>query len=137
MNDEFKLKKIAVVGVSQDASKYGYKIFKDLVEFGCNVQAVGVRGGEVLGRKIYKSIKELEAVPEQIITVVPPAGTEQIVEQSKELGVKEIWMQPGSESETAIKNAKSYGMHVTYNACFMVANGLWKKKNIGLHEHIK
>lgn len=128
MPDEMKEKSIAVVGVSQDTGKYGYKIFKSLLENSVNVFAVGVRGGEVLGKTVYKSIKDLPIVPELVITVVPPVGTELVVEQAKEIGVKEIWMQPGSDSETAVKKAESYGINVTHRACYMRKNGFWTDK---------
>jgi hypothetical protein len=118
-------KEIAVVGVSENVEKYGFKIFKDLLENGYKVKGVNPKDGEILVRKIYKNLKELGTVPDLVITVVPPEITEQIVDECKEIGVKEIWMQPGSESENAVKKAKEYGISVIYNACFMVQHGLW------------
>ena len=64
-------------------------------------------------------------MPDLVITVVPAQVTERIVQECKEMGVREIWMQPGSESETAVKKAKEYGIEVTYNACFMVKHNIW------------
>jgi predicted CoA-binding protein len=122
---ELKEKTIAVIGVSDNEEKFGYKIFRDLLNNGFKVFGVNIRGGEVLGNKIYKNLKEIGAVPDLVITVVPPAVTERIVEESNELGVREIWMQPGSESEIAVQKARHYKMSVTFNACFMVQHGIW------------
>jgi predicted CoA-binding protein len=118
-------KKIAIVGVSEDVNKYGHKIFKDMLKEGLAVVGVNPKDGEILGRKIYKSIKDLPECPDIVVTAVPPAVTETIVDECHDAGINEIWMQPGSESEQAVRTAKKYGMQVTYNACIMVQNGIW------------
>jgi len=118
-------KEIAVVGVSEREEKFGFRIFRDLIKSGYNVQGINPRNGQVLGKKIYKSLKELEKIPDLVITVVPSQVTERIVEECYELGIKEIWMQPGSESKNAIEKARAYGIIVTSNACFMVHSGIW------------
>jgi uncharacterized protein len=120
-------KEIAIVGVSSRPEKFGYKLFKDLLEQGYKVKGINVRGGIVLGHKIYRSLDELENPPDLVITVVPSQVTEKIVEDAKKIGIKEIWMQPGSESENAINKAKGYGMKVTYNACIMLKHNLWEE----------
>jgi len=122
---ELKGKKIVVVGVSDGEEKFGFKIFRDLLQAGFDVEGVNPRDGMVLGRKIHTSLKELNCVPDLVITVVPSQVTERIVGECKELGIKEIWMQPGSDSEAAVKMAREYGISVTHSACFMVEHGIW------------
>ncbi len=115
---------IAVVGVSDDASKYGHKIFRDLLKAGYPVKGVNQKGGFVLGQQLYKSLSEIEKRPELVITVVPPQVTEKVVEECNRLGVKHIWMQPGSDSPEAADKAAGYGIEAT-QACFMVQKGVW------------
>lgn len=115
---------IAVIGVSDDASKYGHKIFRDLLNAGFPVKGVNPKGGFVLGNNIYKSLSEMEKRPDLVITVVHPQVTEKVVEECNALGVKHIWMQPGSDSDEAVKKAAEYGIKVT-QACFMVNKGVW------------
>ncbi len=124
--DNFKNKYIAVVGVSAEPEKYGHKIFRDLLDSGYNVVGINLKGGEILGQKIYPQLKDLPIVSDLVIIVVPPAATAKIVDECHELGVKNIWMQPGTESDEVINKAKSYGMNVTARACFMKRNGIWK-----------
>ncbi|OGR79709.1 MAG: hypothetical protein A2X32_13595 [Elusimicrobia bacterium GWC2_64_44] len=119
---EYKL--VAVVGVSDDASKYGHKIFRDLLKAGYPVKGVNPKGGFVLGQNIYKSVSDLEQRPDLVITVVPPSATEGVVEECNKLGVKHIWMQPGSDSDKAVQKAGEYGIKIT-QACFMVIKGVW------------
>ena len=122
---DIKKKIIAVVGVSHNENRFGFKIFRDLVKNGFSVLGINPTDGEIAGRKIYRSLKEINTKIDLVITVVPARVTERIVDECKELGIKEIWMQPGSESNTAIEKAKNYGIEVTSNACFMVEKGIW------------
>lgn len=122
---DIHLKRIAIIGVSDNPEKFGFKIFRNLIKSGFNVYGINPKDGEVFGRKIYRNLKELPETPNLVITVVPSSVTEKIVDDCRELGIKEIWMQPGSESENAIKKAKSYEINTTHKACFMVEQGIW------------
>lgn len=121
---DFKNKKIAVAGVSEDSRKYGYKIFKDLVDKGYFAWPLNPRGGIILGKTVYKKLSELPEKPDLLITVVPPEVTEKLVDECNELGIKHIWMQPGSESAKAVSKAKDYNIEIT-TACFMVNQRIW------------
>jgi predicted CoA-binding protein len=121
----YKNMNITVIGVSDRPEKFGYRIFTDLLAAGYKVTGVNPRGIEVNGQKTFKTLKEVLPRPELVITVVPSAVTERVVDDCRDLGIKEIWMQPGSESESAIKKAKEYDIKVTANACFMVEVGEW------------
>ncbi|MCC6711418.1 MAG: CoA-binding protein [Candidatus Pacebacteria bacterium] len=116
---------IAVVGVSHDPEKYGAKIFRDLVKAGYQVVGVNPKGGQVAGQELFVNLSAIQPKPELVITVVPPVVTEQVVAECLELGIRQIWMQPGSESPTAIKLAKENKLEVISQACFMVQQQLW------------
>lgn len=118
--DELRKKVIAVIGVSKNENKYGFKVFRDLINKNFKVYGVNPNADFVLNRKIYKKISEIPEKVDMVITVVPPKVTEKIVDECKSLSIKEIWMQPGSESEEAVKKAMDYGMNVTYNTCIML-----------------
>lgn len=120
----YQHKIIAVFGVSQDPSKYGYKIFTTLVEHGLAVYGINPKGGEVAGQTLYPSLDKLPRQPEVAIMVVPPAVLEQAVAQCAGANVREIWFQPGARSDAAFKQAEQAGMHAL-NGCFMAENGFW------------
>ncbi len=111
---------IAVVGVSRDEEKFGFKVFNDLLRKGQNVYGVNPNTKVVLGQKIYSDLRNLPKIPNLVITVVSPKVTEKIVDECISLGIKEIWMQPGSESEKAIEKAESNGISVIHDACIMI-----------------
>lgn len=113
-------KTIAVVGVSKDEKKFGFKVFKDMIKKDQKVYGINPKADVILGRKIYSKIQDIPEKPDLVITVVPPEVTEKIVDDCISIGIKEIWMQPGSESEKAIKKAQDNRISVIYNACIML-----------------
>lgn len=115
-----KVKTIAVVGASRDKEKWGYKVFKTLLEYSdVNIYPVNPKADTINGFKVYPSIKKLPEVPDLVVTVVPPEITQEIVEQAKDLDIERIWFQPGSESDKAIEMAEDADMKVYSNFCMV------------------
>jgi predicted CoA-binding protein len=110
----------AVVGVSRNPAKYGHQVYKDLKEAGYVVYPVNPSIDEVLGDRCYHSLSELPEKPDVVDTVVPPTVTEKIVKECKELGIERVWMQPGSESEHAIRFCEENNIKVVHDVCVMV-----------------
>lgn len=110
----------AVVGTSRNPDKYGHQVYKDLRDSGYKVYPVNPNANEVLGDKCYPSLEALPVKPDIADLVVPPKVTEQVVKTCKKLGIKKVWMQPGSESETAINFCRENGMDVIHGVCVMV-----------------
>jgi len=126
--EEFFTKKnvVAMVGVSTDHNKWGWKVYHTLKHLGYEVYPVNPKHKEIDGERCYPNIGSLPKKPDLVITVVPPQITEKVVEECKALGVKKVWMQPGSESEKAIEFCKKNEIKLVYNACF-VMDGLGEK----------
>lgn len=117
----------AVVGVSQDTTKFGYRVFQSLSQAGYQVYPVNPKGGEVEGKLLYRSLADLPQLPEVVDLVVPPSITEQVVRQAAQLGLTRIWMQPGAESEAAIEYCREHGLQVVHDACAMVHKRQWRE----------
>jgi len=111
---------IAVVGASRNPEKYGHQVYKDLKTAGYRVYPVNPDAKEILGDKVYPDLKSLSAKPDVVNIVVPPKVTEEIVKTCKELGITTVWMQPGSESEEAIKFCEANGIDFIHGVCIMV-----------------
>ncbi|MCD6254655.1 MAG: CoA-binding protein [Deltaproteobacteria bacterium] len=110
----------AVIGVSRDPEKYGYKVYKDLKKAGYTVYPINPKTESIDGDKCYNSLRELPERPDVVDIVVPPKITERIIKECKELGIKRVWMQPGSESEEAISFCKENDIEVVHSVCVMV-----------------
>jgi len=111
---------IAVVGVSDSPSKYGNRVFFDLLGAGYKTYAVHPDGGTIGGERRYPDLRSLPERPDVVDIVVPPAVTELIVKECKQLGIDKVWMQPGSESQTAIEYCEQNGINVLHDVCIMV-----------------
>lgn len=111
---------IAVVGASREPEKYGHLVYKDLKLGGYRVYPVNPNATEILGDKCYPSLEVLPVKPDVVDTVVPLKVTEEIVKTCKTLGINKVWMQPGSESEAAIRFCRDNGISVIYDLCIMV-----------------
>lgn len=119
--NEFKEKKTwAVVGSVHDKEKFAYKIFKDLKSKGYEVYPVDLSGKEVDGEITYKSLMDIPVKVEAVDMVINPVKGLQFVDETKKLGIKYIWFQPGAESNEIVKKAEDYGLNVIHNKCVMV-----------------
>jgi uncharacterized protein len=114
----------AIVGASQDRNKYGNRVFRSLRHAGYKVYPVNPHLEEVEGVVAYATLSDLPQPPDVVNFVVPPAVTEQVVREAHDLGLMRIWMQPGAESDEAIKFCEAHGMQLVYDECAMV----WKRK---------
>jgi len=110
----------AVVGASRESEKYGYQVYKDLKEAGYKVYPINPNTDKILGDKCYSNLGDLPTKPDVVDVVVPPKITEEIVKTCKRLGITKVWMQPGSESETAIKFCHENRIEVVYGVCVMI-----------------
>lgn len=107
-------KRFAVVGATDNHDKYGYQIFENLRRRGYEVFPVNPRLNELEGNKCYPSIGDIPVKVDVVDFVVPPKVTEEILKECKNLGLNRIWLQPGSESETAIEYCHDNDMKVAH-----------------------
>lgn len=114
-----ELKTWAVVGATDNQNKFGYKIFKMMLESGYEVYPVNPGIQEVLGKKCYSSLSELPIVPQAVDMVVSPKIGERIVRECGELGIQNIWFQPGASSQDLLNLCEHLNLNVV-NACIMV-----------------
>ena len=118
----YRLKNIAVVGMSKSEEKAGHFVPKYLIEHGYNIIPVNPTITEVLGRKSYPTIAD---IPEKIDIVDifrrsedVPAVIDDAINKKDEIRV--IWMQSGIYNKEAEMKAKENGIDVVYNRCMKV-----------------
>ena len=118
--DFLSCKNLAVVGVSRKSSKFGNSIYKELKKKGMNVYGVNPNMDEIQGDKCFKNLKELVGKIDAVINIVSPSQTKDVVVEANEIGVKNIWMQQGSESEEAIKYCNENGINEIHKECILM-----------------
>eukprot|EP00727_Mastigamoeba_balamuthi_P007549 m51a1_g3414 hypothetical protein (133) ;mRNA; f:575994-576392 len=116
------VKNWVVVGASEDPSKFGNRILRELQAHRYNVRGVNPKGGSVDGTPFLRSLAE---VPESeraqcvVDVVVPPRVAEGVVREAKSLGFRAAWLQPGSESDAAVEWAEHNSIDVVHHDCIM------------------
>ncbi|HDD46347.1 MAG TPA: CoA-binding protein [Candidatus Aenigmarchaeota archaeon] len=110
----------AVVGVSRDREKYGYKVFMDLRNAGYKVYPINPNAESINGIKCYKNLSSLPEKPEVVEFVVPPNVTLEVLKECKRLGIRNVWFQPGSESKDVLDFCKRNGMNAVHGVCIII-----------------
>ena len=114
----------AVVGASTDREKYGNKVLRVYQQNNRPVFPINPKADEVEGLSAYPNLKSLPESVHGVSVITPGVVTEAVVEEAIELGIQHIWMQPGAETETAIKRARESGMNVIAGGpCLLVVLG--------------
>lgn len=114
---------IAILGASSDRNKFGNKAVRVFQAKGFAVYPVNPKEDKIEGLKAYKSISD---IPESDFDMVsfylpPPVGLKVIADVAKK-GAKEVWLNPGAESDELVAKAESLGLQVI-QACSIVAFG--------------
>ena len=114
----------AVVGASNNRSKYGNKVLRAYLQNGREVYPVHPTEASIEGVKAYPDLASLPRPVHGVSIVTPPAVTERVVEEACKLGIRHLWMQPGAESEAAVERARACGAEVIAGGpCVLVALG--------------
>jgi acyl-CoA synthetase (NDP forming) len=88
----FDPRTVAVVGASADPGKWGHLLARGALagEHRRTVYLVNRRGGEILGRRVFATLRELPTQPELVVVSVPPAQYEDVVDAALEVGARAI-----------------------------------------------
>lgn len=116
----YKLKNIAVVGVSKNETKPSHFVPKYLIEHGYNIVPINPTISEAFGKKAFPNFSSIEG-PIDILNIF--RKSEDVFEIIKDLqnqkGLKLIWMQVGIYNKDAERWAKENDIEVVYNRCMM------------------
>ena len=113
-----------VVGASPRRHKYGNKVLRCYQQNGRRAIPVNPNESEVEGSACVASVLDLAEEVRSISVITPPAVTERVVEEAIRKGIRNVWMQPGAESERAVAACKAAGINVIADgSCVLVVLG--------------
>lgn len=111
-------KTIAVIGCSPNEEKASNKVAKYLLNEGFKVIPVYPREDEILGQKVYRSLKEIPFKVDMVDIFRKPDVISQVVDAAIQRGdVDTVWTQLGLVNNEAASKAKESGMKVVQNKC--------------------
>ncbi|CAM9752603.1 unnamed protein product [Ectocarpus sp. 12 AP-2014] len=125
--------RFAVVGASTNRSKFGNKVLRCYLWREKAVVPVNPREEEIEGKKCVKSLSDLPDPQDVSVSVVtPPAVTLGVVEEAGRLGVKKLWLQPGSENDEILSKAEELGLQIIHGEpCVLVELGYYAPGGLG------
>jgi len=126
-----KQKTVAIIGASSNHKKYGYKAMKAYSIIGYKIYPINPNEDEIDGVKVYKSILDVPDEIDRATMYVPPKAGLKIIEDIAKKGVKELYFNPGSESDELIEKAKELGLNPIL-ACSILAVGVDPKTDLRL-----
>ncbi|MFL5237008.1 MAG: CoA-binding protein [Rhizomicrobium sp.] len=120
---------IAMVGASGNEMRPSYFAMMYLLAKGYVIHPInpGLAGKEILGQRVYASLKKVPAPVDMIDIFRAPEAAPGIVKEALEekdrLGIKTIWMQLGVINEEAAQMARAARLAVIMDRCPKIEYG--------------
>jgi uncharacterized protein len=114
---------VAVIGASHDRRKYGNKAVRAYVENDYKVFPVNPNEATIEGLKAYPNLDAISEPIDFVSLYVPPAIGLKLLPAIAAKKPKELWLNPGSESEELIEAAADLRLRAIVS-CSIVALGL-------------
>lgn len=119
LKDEmFKKEVWVVIGITDKTERFGYKIPKLLEEKNYKVYGVNPKLDELEGTKVYKNLSQVPEKIDVINMIVNPKFAKTYLEEAKELGIKNVFFQPGSYQEETIEYARELGFNIVTDCVY-------------------
>jgi len=112
----------AVIGANNDQDKFGNIIYNRLKSEGYRVYPVNPMYDEVEGDKCYPDLSSLPEKPEVLDMVVSPKRGKTFIEEAARLGIKNIWLQPGTYDQELLALIEEKQL-IGLQSCVLVALG--------------
>ena len=115
---------VAVLGASRDRGKYGNKSVRAHARAGWQVFPINPLAEEIEGFQAYRSLRDLPVCPiDRVSVYVPPEIGLTLLDDIAACQPREVWLNPGSESDELIATAERLGLPVIC-ACSIVDVGM-------------
>ena len=116
----FAAKNIAVVGLSPDESKPSNEVAKFLIERGFNVFPIYPKFDEILGRKVYRNLTQIDEDIDIAVMFRKGEFASELVKDAVEKGVKTLWLQLGITNDAAGAIARENGINFVQDKCIKI-----------------
>ena len=113
---------VAVIGASHDRRKYGNKAVRAYLDSGYTVFPVNPKEATIEGLRAYPNMEAIDQPVDYVSLYVPPAVGLKLLPAIAAKHPRELWLNPGSESEDLIDAAADLHLRSVV-ACSIVALG--------------
>ncbi|WP_314040386.1 CoA-binding protein [Campylobacter showae] len=113
-------KNIAVVGLSPDESKPSNEVAKFLIERGFNVFPIYPKFDEILGRKVYRNLTQIDENIDIAVMFRKGEFASELVKDAVKKGVKTLWLQLGITNDEAGAIVRENGLNFVQDRCIKI-----------------
>jgi predicted CoA-binding protein len=113
---------VAVIGASGQRSKYGNRAVRAYLRQGWTVYPVNPNEKTVEGLATFARIADIPGPVDRATLYVPPAVGQTLLAEIKHKAVKELFVNPGAESDELVAEAERLGLEPIL-ACSIVDIG--------------
>lgn len=115
-------KVVAIIGASSNPRKFGNRAVRAFRRQGYTVVPINPHEHEVEGLKAYPSVLDVPGAIDMATLYVPPEIGERIIEEVARKQIREVWLNPGAESDALIARAKALAIEPIV-ACSIIGIG--------------
>lgn len=109
----------AVIGVSPNKDKFGYKIFQRLIDRGYDVYGVSPIHDKVDEHNLYSSLESINSPIDVAVFVVNKNHAYSYIDEMSAIGVHYAWMQPNTYDDELLEYMRDSGI-TPILACVLV-----------------
>jgi predicted CoA-binding protein len=113
-------RRIAVVGASRQAGKFGTRAAGDLEARGYQVCYVHPQAEAINGKPCLRSLAEAKTHAEALWVCVPPERGAQVLRDAAGAGFKNVWLQQGADSPELISLGEQLGLKLVSGKCILM-----------------
>jgi predicted CoA-binding protein len=113
------LKRVVVIGMSKNSSKAAHYVPKYLLDNGFEITPVNPTTDEILGKKCYSSILNVDDSIDIVDIFRPSNDVLPFVKDAIKKKPKVIWLQEGIHNSEAEDLARQEGITVVFNRCML------------------
>lgn len=113
-------KRMAVVGVSRYAKKFGSTIYTELKGRGYQVYGVNPAVDEIQGEKCYPNLTALQGQVDGAVICIKPKSVEPVLREAASIGLKNVWLQWGADTPENVKLGKELGLNLVSGKCILM-----------------
>ena len=113
-------KRLAIVGVSREGTKFGNTALTELAARGYQVFAVHPEAKEISGTPCYPNLAALRGQVDGVLVVVPPQQAVSVLQEAAAVGLKNVWLQQGAESPEVLALARDLGLNSVAKKCVLM-----------------
>jgi hypothetical protein len=115
----FRLKRVAVIGMSRNPDKPAHYVPMFLKERGFEIIPVNPKAKEISGLKVYKSIIDIPGEIDIVDVFRPSEEIPRVVGEAVKKRPRVIWLQEGIYHPEAVKIARENNIIIVWNRCMM------------------